>query len=278
MALARRQPRDAGREIELARDAAARAGALVVFEDLLESLTEGTEVGGQPLAKSLRVRLLDAFELSSPDGPVDMSSLRPIHRMLFATLCIDCGEWTHRDRLVESVWPGSDPARSGHNLQVALSAIRRLLSQVGYERALLRNGDRYRLDATCVSTDVRDLERHLRTATNSQELSEAQSNLERALALFGELLPERGASDWVVTQRRDLATAVGRCSSKIARATAEVDLRRAAAIARRAIDIDPYSDDLWRTAIDASERCGDAVQAAVLRSSYEHLVSTLDGL
>ena len=49
-------------------------------------------------------------------------------------------------------------------------------------------------------------------------------------------------------------------------------------VARRGIEIDPYSDDLWRLAIDSSERCGDAVQAAVLRTSYEHLVSTLDKL
>ena len=132
-------------EIELARDAATRAGALAVFEPTLAMFSVDANDGDQQRTRPLRVRLLGVFELSTADAVVDMTSLRPIHRMLFATLCIDCGQWTHRDRLVESVWPGSDPTRSAHNLQVALSAIRRLLSQVGCEQALLRSGDRYRL-------------------------------------------------------------------------------------------------------------------------------------
>ena len=52
-----------------------------------------------------------------------------------------------RERLAEWVWSGRGPDRSGHNLQVAVSAVRRVIDLDGDRESslLVRDGEGYRL-------------------------------------------------------------------------------------------------------------------------------------
>jgi len=73
-------------------------------------------------------------------------------RLLFCYLIISYNQWVHRDRLIELLWPGSDPISSEKNFRCTLNRLRNSLSEFKI-KSVLRMGDAYRLNFETISCD-----------------------------------------------------------------------------------------------------------------------------
>ncbi len=110
----------------------------------------------------LKVRVLGAFEVVGPLGPVSLSRrLREIFALLLLGL--------DRDALIEAIWPEADPERARNNLYVQLNHLRKALEPWGVPTYLTEGGLKR------VESDWADLTRAL-----------TEGDLSRALALFRE--------------------------------------------------------------------------------------------
>ncbi|HEY2300704.1 MAG TPA: AAA family ATPase, partial [Acidimicrobiales bacterium] len=88
------------------------------------------------------------FSLSIDGRAIDVTSIKPKARAVLYVVAMGAGRLVHRETIGEAVWPDVETKVSLRNLQVALSAIRRLLQPDGPSRtgaALIREGDAYRL-------------------------------------------------------------------------------------------------------------------------------------
>jgi DNA-binding SARP family transcriptional activator len=207
------------------------------------------------------------------------SGVRPRARTLLRLLALRCGESVHRDQLAASLWPAMAEDTAMHNLQVAISSLRKVCT--GPALAIERDGDSYRLVlGGGARSDVQHFDAHLSAAVRARgsgDLSGVATRLRAALDYYaGDLLPEDGAAEWVLAHRERYRTmAVG-----AAAALAELELDRgelAAAVtaAERGVDIDRFHDGCWRALIRAHERRGDLAAAEQARAGYRTVLDSL---
>jgi DNA-binding SARP family transcriptional activator len=160
-----------------------------------------------------------------------------------------------RDVLIETFWPGADPAAGAHSLQMAIHALRRSLRGCGPsgsdEVVLFRDGQYGLNPALAIDLDVDRFraacERGRRLATATQ-VDAACRVFEEALALYGgPFLFESGHDEWAEPHRAALQElrlgVLGWLSSTYA-ARAEWD--QAAACCREILAADPYREDAIR--------------------------------
>jgi DNA-binding SARP family transcriptional activator/tetratricopeptide (TPR) repeat protein len=242
----------------------------------------------EPAAEGrLRLTCLGGFAIEIAGTPVDLSPVRPRHRELLRLLSLHANRVVHRERLIEWLWPGRDPERAQHSLQVAVSDLRKLLEPAaprGEWTRLRREGTGYRLvlvsDDDC---DVHRFERHLRAARTAAAGgdSAAEHAAEQLAAVIetyaGDLLPDDGPAEWVVRERDRLrngfAEAVERLAARHAARGAHAE---AARLARHGLTHDSYRDGLWRRLIDSLRESGNPAAAAAAATAYEQVLDELD--
>ncbi|MFD0823988.1 winged helix-turn-helix domain-containing protein, partial [Micromonospora zhanjiangensis] len=165
----------------------------------------GSAADGAPLT----VRCFGGFLVCLHGEPLNWSPLRPRARAVARILALHAGRAVHRDRLLDALWPDTDPATATRTLHVALSSLRRFLDTrlpVGDGGTLLhRDGDAYLLalppDAWC---DVTEFRRAVQRAARRGDDRDprTQADLRLAVAAYGgELLPEDGSAEWVLAER-----------------------------------------------------------------------------
>jgi DNA-binding SARP family transcriptional activator len=71
-------------------------------------------------------RVLGPLEVGGDEGLVELGGVK--QRSLLAMLLLHAGEVVSTDRLVDALWGGSPPLRSGKNIQVYVSRLRKTLS------------------------------------------------------------------------------------------------------------------------------------------------------
>ena len=130
------------------------------------------------------------------DGrPVDLTALRPIHRSLLKLIVVRAGAWVHREVLIEELWPERPPEQGFRNLQVGISAIRRMLEPSaprGDSHLLERDGERYRL--VIASFDLRTLEERVEHFDRSTRAGDDEG-ARVARAAIAELLHDEPLAD-----------------------------------------------------------------------------------
>jgi DNA-binding SARP family transcriptional activator len=181
------------------------------------------------------------------------------------------------------LWPDDDLQSGLHNLQVAMSSLRRLLepgAPRGQAALVVREGDSYRLTVDAGS-DVGRFERAVqlgRKASHAGDGVNAAWHLRQALAAYaGELLPEAGSAEWVLGPRERHRIAAGSTAQLLAESLlslGEVDEAKAAC--ERGLEIDRYRDGLWRTLIASCERAADRLASARARHRYELVLTELE--
>jgi DNA-binding SARP family transcriptional activator len=245
----------------------------------------GALVGGRPPSSAhppVRLRCFGGFSLETDGRAVDDSAAKPKERALLHLLAMRAGERVHREELIEALWPEAEPDAGLHRLQVAISALRRLMG-AGVENAsslLGRHGNAYSLavpdDSDC---DLWRFSAHLRRAAASRNISvvdEAEA-LEASLADYGgPLLPDDGPAEWVVGRRSMFQDAAADASARLASLRLERGEHRAAAeSARVGLSLDRFRDDLWNLLIDATDRCGYHAEAGQARRAYAAVLDEL---
>lgn len=228
------------------------------------------------------LRCLGGFSLSIAGRAVDETAAKPMERSLLHLLALRAGERVHREELIEAMWPEADPDAGRHRLQVAISSLRRLLSDGSDSPTMLvRDGDTYRLSLPPESdVDIWHVEHELKAATaarsRSDDVAEAVA-IGMALASYaGHVLPMDGPAEWAVGPRVRLQVALADAAARLSAIRRNSgDLSGAAEAARRGLEVDRFRDDLWRLLIDAAERSGHRAEAGKARQSYAEVLEEL---
>lgn len=228
--------------------------------------------------------LLGGLRIVLDGHEVDCTALKPRARATLQLLALHAGEAVHREHLMAALWPAADEPRALRGVQVAVSAVRRLLephARRGDASLIVRDGDTYRL-AVPPHADV-DVWRFRRTLSRARvardrgDVDATLAALGEALALYGgDLLPDAGPAEWVVDARDRLRDAAVTASAELARAQLDHGEPAAAVTAcAGGLALDRYRDELWRLLIEAHDRAGDPAAAARSRQAYEGVLAEL---
>jgi DNA-binding SARP family transcriptional activator len=231
-----------------------------------------------------RLWLLGRFRLEIGGEAADLGAIRPRVRALLQVLAMETGTSVHRETISEVLWPEADPAAQARNLHVAIASLRRVLEPEatrGGFRFILRDGESYRLELPAGSevdlTRFDEAASEIRAAVSRHDRDAVIHWGRLALDRYtGDLLPEAGPAEWVVTRRDALRTQAVQVAELLAEALLERgDPAASAAVCTAALERDRYHDPLWRTLIAAREASGDQAAARSVRAAYRR---TLDEL
>jgi DNA-binding SARP family transcriptional activator len=208
---------------------------------------------------------------------------KPMERALLHLLAMRAGEHIHREALIEALWPEAELDAGLHRLQVAISALRRLLGpDAGSQPQLLaREGESYRLALPQGSdVDVWRVEAHLRHAAIARSTGQSRSEIDAltaALAAYeGPLLPADGPAEWVVARRAALQAATTDAAARLATLRLDIGEHQAAVeAARTGLSMDKFRDELWKLLIEAAERSGHHAEAGQARRAYAAVLEEL---
>lgn len=239
-----------------------------------------------PAARRTRlvVRCLGGFSLERDGRPVTHSHLRPQHQALLRALCAHAGAPVNRDRLLEWFWPGRDPERAQHSLQVAVSELRKLLepATAGARGSVIcRDAGGYGLQlGPDDEHDARTFERLLHDARIAADGAAGTALYQAAVDAYpADLLPDDGVSEWVVHERERLrSSAVSACRVLADRHARAGDHAAAIQVCRRGLAVDAYQDGLWQRLALSLDEAGEPAAAAAARRAYAGILRELDVL
>lgn len=230
----------------------------------------------------LTVRLFGDLAVLLDGHEVPLSNWRSKKAVsLLAMLLHHRGELVHREQAIEWLWPQANPERSGKNLNVALTALRRGLEQVHPHgsRVIERQGSLYRMvpDGLDEVDVLRFLELHsdvgrlARDGSVHGALAAAQSALDLAV---GEYLASERYAEWAIDGRNEMRELVIDLRLRVAEWC--LDLERpsdAAWHAGAVLSMERWRERAWSTLVRAHIAQGD--RAAALRT-FERCQTTLE--
>ncbi|WP_049575504.1 AfsR/SARP family transcriptional regulator [Streptomyces sp. SBT349] len=232
----------------------------------------------------VEIRCFGGFRIAVRGVAVNCEAARPKVRSLLRLLALRAGTPVHRDVLLDALWPDLTYESGVRNLQVTVSRLRTLLepgARPGSATLLTRDEQSYGLAlGSGLTSDVREFDRLSAAcllSAGGMGAEQAIVALRAALGWYGgDLLPEAGASEWVVGERRRLQARAARLHAALA--GRELELGRAgasAAAAEQALALDPYLDEAWRTLVAAQEAAGAPAAAAKCRRAYARTLRAL---
>lgn len=237
-------------------------------------------------AAANEVRCLGGLQISLAGEPVELRGLKPRWRSLLGLLAVHGGRPVHRDTILAALWPDVSEAAGRRSLQVSVSGIRGCLDAGrdvadATESAVIRIGDAYALRPPGGAwADIDALEQGVamgREARRAGDLAGAVEHLSAALAAYtGELLPEEGATEWLVDLREQLRSTAAGAAAVLAQTHLDLgNAQGAADAAALGVTIDRYRDDLWHLYVSALERTGEVAKLGRVRAAYAELLAEL---
>ncbi len=244
------------------------------WQDLGERLIGADEFAaylqrdGLPLC---HVRLFGGLELSIGGRAVRERDWRKRKaRLLFAMLAIRRGQDVPRDQLFEYLWPDMDAERAKNNLYVVWSTMKAALVGEADKGApcpyIESAGGVCKTVREAVRTDVDEFENLILVAREAEAAGQPSTALrayERIADLYrGDLLPGDVYDDWFATLRDHYRSSF---VDAMLRATALLmtadDPGNALIYARRAIQCDPFREDLFQAALRCQIAAGQRSSA-----------------
>ncbi|MBW3666552.1 MAG: tetratricopeptide repeat protein [Actinobacteria bacterium] len=227
-------------------------------------------------------RLFGGLEVFLDEKEVPLATWRSKKAVsLLALLVHHRGDPVHREQAMEWLWPEGDPERSGRNLNVALTALRRGLERVDPRGSsvLERQGSFYRIlpDALGEIDVLRFLDLHAEAGrlAQAEDVKGALSVTEEALDLAaGEYLASEPYAEWAATERAHLQEMV--IDLRLRAAEWNLELERPSRAAKHAGDAlarERWRERAWSALMRAHAARGD--RAAALRT-FEECESTLE--
>ena len=212
------------------------------------------------MGSSVEIRCLGDFSVSVGGAPI-LHWRAGKARSLFQFLLINRDRLVSADRLREVLWPAGDHSPQSSSLNVAMHAVRRVLSQPedGAERMCVEHHNGYyRLTVRDASIDVEELDNCARAAVRTHDLTAAHRLHQRVAALYtGEFLAGEHA-DWVVEQREWCKSTVLHSLRELrARALRNNDYPKTIDACRRALDIDSCAEGAYQTLMVMHARVGE---------------------
>ncbi|MGX5697307.1 AfsR/SARP family transcriptional regulator, partial [Agromyces soli] len=243
----------------------------------------GPSLVATPRRPLLTVRCFGGFGLRVDGTELDLRTVRPQARAVLRILALNCGGAVHRELLAEVLWGRLDGEAAIHALHVSISSLRRGLAGTasGDASFVEREGEAYRLElGDRRDCDLGSFDAGLQAAATAKCEGDADATaaeLRRATALYtGEVLPEDGPAEWVVGARERYRTRAAEASASLAHLELHLgDTGAAVAAATRAVEIDPWLDQGWRTLVTVHRSSGDAVAARRAEAGYRRMLGAL---
>ena len=202
------------------------------------------------------VTLLGGFEIRADGAARDLPGQKD--RALLAVLALTPGAAHTRDRLAGLLWSDRADPHARDSLKHALSRLRVALGCDG--DPLVADRQSVRLDPVAMSVDVAAFERLL--AEGTPDAAEAAIALYRGDLLDGIGVRDSAFEQWLRVERQRLRGRVEEAAAGLmARSLAEGSLVRAAAVARRLMDLDPLREDACRALMRIHAERGEAARA-----------------
>ena len=234
-----------------------------------ESFVPATSAATAPVA----VQLLGVYRIEV-DGTEIKSGLRAKAQELLAFYLLH-PEGATLDDAVEALWPEADPRRGSEWFWTALGNLRTKLRQATGQKELKvidRDGDLYRIEDV-FDVDLWSLQHALKEGAQSRDDAVRQSALDRAVADYdGDLL---FGLDWfwLDTPREDLRQRMVDVLVWLGdRRWAAGDARAAWSALQRALEVDPYAEQIYRRIMRLQAKLSRPDDAEV---TYRRLVAKL---
>lgn len=233
-----------------------------------------------PRQPHLTVGCFGGFRLRTDDSEIDLRAVRPQARALLRMLALNAGSPLHRELIADILWGDLGTDSAVHALHVSVSSLRRVLPAhlAGSAAPVVeRVGEAYRLGILDRrDCDLADFDDRLVDAAAFKARHDAPamaSALRGALALYvGDVLPEDGPAEWVTGARERYRIRAAEAASSLAHLELHLGEPRAAvAAATRAVEIDPWLDESWRTLVTVHRRSGDVVAASRAEDDYRRM-------
>jgi DNA-binding SARP family transcriptional activator len=193
------------------------------------------------------VQLLGAYKIEV-EGTEIRSGLRAKAKELLAFYLLH-PEGASLDDCIEALWPEADPKRGSEWFWTALGNLRTKLRQATGQKELKivdRDGDLYRIEDV-FDVDLWSLQHALKEGTDTKDDATRLAALDRAVADYaGDLLA--GADwFWLETPREDLRQRMVDVLVWLGdRRWATGDARGAWAALQRALEVDPFAEQIYR--------------------------------
>ena len=213
---------------------------------------------GGGAGRPLRLQLLGPFAIRQ--GGRAVRALPKKTQALLAYLAMQNGRAVPREQLAELLWGSSGGQQARRSLRQSLMGIRAALKTTNGD-ALLADGDNIGMAAGHdVATDVAEFEQRA-AALNAEDLDAAQT-LYRAEFLSGLQIASEAFAEWLLIERRKLASTMSDVLYRLASAREQAgEVLAAIAAAERLTAFDPLREDGHRLlmrllAAGRTPRCG----------------------
>ncbi len=182
-----------------------------------------------------------------------------------------------REALIDLFWSESSLESGRASLSVALSSLRHQLEPPGTPTHSILRADRFSisLNPAAVATDVAEFESAIGAASHSQNSTEREQALARAVERYsGHLLPNF-YDDWITGEQERLSSlffdAVGRLITLLEE---RGDFRAALPFARKAVSMDPLREEMHFYLIRLLAAAGQMGAALRQYKEWERLLDT----
>ena len=291
-------------EIERSRDweirlidalvAIGKETAIPVLMDRLEGEKDKTVVAALEAAldqlesappPKLEITLLGGFQVKS-DGIVidDAVWQRPAAKRLFQYFALHHGESLTRDRILDDLWPSSDPQQARASFRTITSWLRKAIEPYlrakAPSRYLSLKGDMYCFNplrnAELVAIDVETFEQTIKgilVAVEAQDVPSLPADLLLQLSLWQPLLPDLQYESWTLEARERVQESYVQGCLYVATSLLVLD-RPAEAMpwAERAIKTAPWLEEGYQALMRAHARLG---QRTLALKTYADCVAAL---
>jgi Response regulator containing CheY-like receiver and SARP domains len=200
---------------------------------------------------------------------VDENAVEPIRwrtakaEELFALLIHYQGRAISKEILIDALWPEAEPEKAANHFRVTCTYLRNTLTDKGFANLLLRDRDSYLLDTSRLRCD---LLLFLALAGATSELPA----LEEASDLYaGEYLGNK-AFEWAANTRIWLENEYKKIQHRIADGyLISGENKKACAALGKALEHDPYDEEVVGKLISHKLQLGDSVSAVRIYQEYE---------
>src|SRR5215813_5869739 len=212
-----------------------------------------------------RLSLLGRFELSGPEGPVDLPNKKLSG--LLAFLACTSPTPQHREKLATLLWGSHFEVQARQNFRQGLSRLRRVLGQ----DVLLSDGEEVSLAPGAIACDATQLEMLVGQGTRTSLTGAVE--LYKSRLLVDIRIPEEAWSEWLDSERVRLEGIALDAMVRLGDFELQAGCsEQALVVANKAIAINNLREDAHRLAIRALAAAGRRADAL---KRYEHLVALL---
>lgn len=163
----------------------------------------------RPVAPAVSIRTLGVFQVTCDGVPVPRTACPSTKAPELLKILIAERRPVPRKRLIQLLWPQTDPAVVGNQLSMVLSMIGEVLHPQGSAGPLVSDGSVVWLDLTQITIDVDEFLTHAKTALNAHRTGEhdATALLQAAAAAHtGDFLEEDPYQDWAIQLAEEVKT------------------------------------------------------------------------